>query len=242
MTDYYNDFSNTLSNFKYKHDLSRVFNDLLTISICSFHQVNLESQLQKQDEENEDLYLNTIKPYPKEDLHAFGQALGILQLNVLKDPYSDILGEYFMQHITRGQNGQYFTPDPICEMMAKMSTDQNKGKRILDPACGSGRMLLNTAKCNHRNYFFGADNTDTCAKMSVLNFFLNGMTGEVAWMNSLTMEWYGGWKINEGHLGILPISKEHSSIWNKPTQTKVKPSSQAVFPKSPLGGQQLSFF
>ena len=37
--------------------------------------------------------------------------------------------------------------------------EEKEGKRILDPACGSGRMLLSYAKQNHKNHFFGAYNS-----------------------------------------------------------------------------------
>jgi len=242
LTDYFNKFTKTLEPLGRKYDLAKVFNDLLTTSICSFHRTNIQSRLQEKDETNEALYMETIKPYKREDLNAFGEALGILQLNVLDNPYSDVLGEFFMQYITKGQNGQYFTPEPVCEFMARMQMDnlKDEGNRILDPACGSGLMLLSAAKINHCNYFFGADNNSTCAKMAALNFFLNGLNGEVAWMNSLSMEWFGGWHINTNGLGIIPIEKEQSMIWTeapkgepksnqgkkKIRKTKIEPAQQ----------------
>ena len=217
MTHRYSEFVKPLFMLGRRHDLSRIFNDLLTMSICSFNRTNVQSLLQEQDEASEALYMETIKPYKRDDLNSFAEAVGILQLNVLDDPYSDILGEFFMEHITKGQNGQYFTPTPVCEMMAQMNLENSdvEGSRILDPACGSGRMLLSAAKLHYRNYFFGVDNSNTCAKMATLNFFLNGLQGEVAWMNSLTMEWYGGWHINRHGLGIAPIEKEQSEIWSE---------------------------
>lgn len=228
MTCQYSEFSETLLTLGRRYDLSRVFNDLLTIGICSFHSTNIQSRLQDKDETNEALYLETIKPYKRDDLNGFGKAMGFLQLNVLDDPYSDILGDFFMEHITKGQNGQYFTPNHICDLNAQMTiTANDEGKRILDPACGSGRMLLSAAKLNYRNYFFGADNTNTCAKMATLNFFLNGLQGEVAWMDSLSMEWFGGWRINTRGLGINPIEKEQSRIWSEAPKIKTKPKTPA---------------
>lgn len=242
MTDHYKELSKSLTSLSRRYELSKVFNDLLTVSICAFHRTNIQTSLSQKDEKNEALYMETIKPYSREDLNTFAQALSILQLNVLESPYSDILGEFFMEHITKGQNGQYFTPPHICDMMAQMQCSDNEaGKRVLDPACGSGRMLLSTAKLNHRNYFFGADSSNTCAKMATLNFFLNGLNGEVAWMNSLTMEWYGGWHINTNGLGIIPIEKERSMIWTeapKHETAKTKFSNKA---KSEIANQLTLF-
>lgn len=238
MNKHYDEFTRPLTALSRKYDLAKVFNDLLIIGICTFHKTNIQSRLQEQDKDNEALYLETIKPYKKEDLDHFAHAVGMLQLNVLDHPYSDILGEFFMQNITRGQNnGQYFTPEPVCDMMAKMLGihPEDEGKNVLDPACGSARMLLSCARLNYKNYFFGADNSNTCAKMATLNFFLNGLKGEVSWMNSLTMEWYGGWHINMDGLGIVPITKEQSLIWKEVTESNSgEPATDMDIPPSQL--------
>lgn len=55
--------------------------------------------------------------------------------------------------------------------------------------------------------------------MATLNFFINGLNGEVAWMNCLSMEWYGGWSINQNGIGIVPITKEQSKIWSEAPKT-----------------------
>lgn len=244
MTNHFNELSKTLNQLGRRYDLAKVFNDLLTISICSFHRTNIQSRLQEKDAENEKLYMETIKSYDSEDLNILGQALGILQLNVLDNPYSDILGEYFMCFITKGQNGQYFTPEPVCKMMASIqgADPEAEGNRVLDPACGSGRMLLSYAETSYRNYFFGADNSNTCAKMATLNFFLNGLNGEVAWMNSLSMEWFGGWHINTNGLGIIPIEKEQSKIWTEAPRPKAAKSEISPAKNSGAPAQQLSLF
>lgn len=235
MKHFFNDFSKIMHGMSRQHDLSKVFNDLLTVSICTFHRINIQSRLQNKDEANEALYIQTIKSYDLKQLDDFAKAIGTLQLNAAQNPYSDILGEFFMQDITKGRNGQYFTPEPICDMMAKIQINDCKdefNKRVLDPACGSGRMLLSGAKLNPKNYFFGADNSNTCAKMATLNFFMNGLRGEIAWMNSLSMEFYGGWQINMNGIGIVPIEAEQSQIWVKPPLRKDRnetPQQQLTF-------------
>lgn len=229
MTNHFNELSKQINSLGHRYDRSKVFNDFLIICICTFHHINTQSRLTETDEVNEKIYLETIQAYKKEDLAVFSQMLTIIQLNVLDSPYSDILGEYFMQEITKGQNGQYFTPEEVCEFMALLQfaeKDTVQGQRVLDPACGSGRMQLAFAKHKPDNYFFGADNTITCARMAALNFFLNGLRGEVAWMDSLKMEFYGGWHINTKGIGILPIEKEQSIIWKKPPEPKAQDMEQ----------------
>ncbi len=241
MTNHFNELSKQLNSLGHRYDRGKVFNDFLILCICTFHHINIQSRLTEKDETNEKIYMDTIQAYKKEDLDVFSQMLATLQLNVLDNPYFDILGEYFMQEITKGQNGQYFTPEDICEFMALLQFAKKEtvqGQRVLDPACGSGRMLLAFARHKPDNYFYGADNTITCARMAALNFFLNGLRGEVAWMDSLKMEFYGGWRINMSGIGILPIEKEQSVIWNKPPE----PKTPASRPAESGQGSQLTFF
>jgi len=218
MTNHFNEITKLFDKISRRHNLSSVFNDFLTLAICSYHHTNIQSRLTITDPDNEKLYLQTIKKYSRDEIDCFPKILGELHLKIQDDPYSDILGEYFTLNITRGENGQYFTPEPICTLMTQLQGEQGsiKDKTILDPTCGSGRMLLAFAKANPNNYFYGADVSNTCAKMTTVNFFLNGLKGEVAWMNTLSMEFYGGWHINTEGIGIIPIDKEQSQIWTHP--------------------------
>ena len=111
--------------------------------------------------------------------------------------FYDALGDIFMELLSYGKNGQFFTPQPICDMMAQLTygEDLEEGKSVNDPACGSGRTLLAIAKLQRRLKFYGADVDLTCCKMTVLNMLVNSMPGEVAWMNTLTMEHYRSWHI-----------------------------------------------
>ncbi len=242
---HYKSFTKEIEILSRRHGRSSIFDDFLTLSLCSLHQINLSSKLQEKDDENEVIYFETIKPYSKDELLVFGKLLGILQACVYDQPYSDLIGEYFTNHITRGQNGQYFTPDPVCEMMARFhgAGHQTTGKRVYDPACGSGRLLLNFAKFAPDNYFYANDISYTCAKMSALNFMLNGLRGEVAWMNSLSMEFNSAWKINTPTLGVLPIDKKLSEIWYDASNKEVKkPNTVHPEERTIILGDQLSLF
>ena len=145
MANYFNELSKLLYSLGRKHGLSRAFNDLLTVSICSYHPVNIENMRSgiafedfKKDTTNEELYFKTIEPYSKEELNQLAKTIGNLQLHNAKQPYNDFLGDFFTADITKGHNGQFFTPDSICTLMAQMTMPEKiSSKRILDPACGS---------------------------------------------------------------------------------------------------------
>lgn len=114
----------------------------------------------------------------------------------ISEGFEDPLGELYMLAISNGHSGQYFTPTPICNMMAAINIGDNSypGQTVYDPACGSGRMLLAAAKINRHMRFYGADLDLTCCKMSLVNMMLNSLTGEIAHMNTLSNEFYTGFK------------------------------------------------
>ena len=118
--DHYREFCKVIEMLGRCYDMASVFDDFLTIALCSMHQVNIASRCQEKDPDNEKLYLDAIKPYDREELTQFAKLLSLVQLSVYDEPYSDLLGQYFTKHITRGANGQYFTPEPVCELMVML--------------------------------------------------------------------------------------------------------------------------
>jgi type I restriction-modification system DNA methylase subunit len=131
------------------------------------------------------------------------------------DYFHDSLGDYFMENLSHGKNGQFFTPTNITDMMALMTggTDLKDGQTVCDPACGSGRTLLSIAKINRKLKFYGSDVDLTCVKMCAVNMFVNSMEGEVAWMNTLTMEHWKSYHIKNVFIGFgyFPFLSESSA-------------------------------
>lgn len=168
--------------------------------------------------------------------------------------FSDPIGELFMQAISNGHNGQYFTPEPICDMMSAMSIGENAslGQTVADCACGSGRILLSAAKINRHLKLYGADLDITCCKMALLNMLLNSLTGEIAHMNSLSNEFYRGFKVDtvlvDGY--HMPYYREfteaaQSQIWLKPlkeTAPKFVKPFEPVRYTTPMTGTQGQLF
>lgn len=111
------------------------------------------------------------------------------------EEYEDILGEFFMRNVTMGKNGQYFTPEPVCRLMAKITSGNDEGKTVDDCCCGSGRMLLAHA-CNSKNphskTYYANDIDLICVKMCLLNLLLNSLSGVVTCGNGLVPIWDEG--------------------------------------------------
>ena len=121
MRDHFKELSKQLDPLGRKHGLSQVFNDLVSMSVCSYHRVNIQSGCTQKDEPNEKLYLSISKTYNRNELNTFAKAMGELTRAAHDHPYSDILGRYFTENVTNGHNGQFFTPEPICDLMAQLT-------------------------------------------------------------------------------------------------------------------------
>jgi hypothetical protein len=211
-------FSQYMQQLAGRNSISHVFSDFLEISVCALSLRALETR-----------YLEIVGRYEKHEVNLMADAFAalVMEMDNNGEGLRDILGDFFMEHISHGHNGQFFTPEPICEMMARMTNPVEPGSRILDCACGSGRTLLAAAKVNRNASFYGADVDRNCAMICLINFCLNGMLGEVAWMNSLSNEYFGAWQIQLHPTGgvpyIVPITEAESVIVLKMPAQKATP-------------------
>ena len=148
-----------------------------------------------------------------------------------------------MEYLSHGHNGQFFTPEPICEMMARILNPAGYRERVADCCCGSGRILLAAAKISRNLLFFGANIDRTCAMMCVINLCLNGLLGEVCWMDTLMNRFYAGWRIElhpeHGVPYIMEISETESYMVLKLPEKKHEIIGKQVETKG--ASQQLLF-
>jgi type I restriction-modification system DNA methylase subunit len=230
--------------YAYGNSLHNAFTELLDWTLLPFKKYDTSEQQHQA--------LESYKSHPKvEELVNLVTLIGDLSKD-FKDP----LGELYMQAISNSHNGQYFTPTPVCEMISAMTinADPEKIETILDPACGSGRMLLAAAKINRNNEFYGAELDSTCCKMALINMLLNSLKGEIAHMNSLSNEFFTGYKVNTTLINgyHMPYytefnTRETSYIWFKPNQKVVskqhlKTPFKPVSTSQPMNGIQGSLF
>lgn len=193
-------FSDILEKLAYSHNRSNVFDDFLQMAVCA---LSLGTQ--------EELYFKTIKKYEAIDLQKFAEAFALLvaEMDNEGEGLRDCLGDYFQEFISGGHNGQFFTPSPLCEMMAKITIPESSeaGETVADCACGSGRTLLAAAKQNRFLNFNAADVSLTCCLMTLINLCLNNLEGIVSWMDSLSLKIWGQWVIEKNYLGVCVIHK-----------------------------------
>jgi type I restriction-modification system DNA methylase subunit len=239
-----NTFAKTILKIGYRFSLSKVFDDFLTMAIacCSINPLTKLSNY-------EDEYLETISYYKDSELrfefsNAHASLIVEMEERLGSSLGNDILGEFFEQHISNSRNGQFFTPYPICEFMASVihtdvvvDGDYGKPLRILDPSCGSGRMLMASYKRNknmHEYYWIDIDRI--CVKMTALNLFLNGIwDSEVMCANALSPDdFVCSYRISFLPFGIFKITeKEKSKLWwmhknSFPIRVKKEPLSSGI--------------
>lgn len=105
-------------------------------------------------------------------------------------------------------------------------SENEKPLNILDPACGSGRMLLAASRTLGReNHFYGIDIDEQCAQMTALNLFFNGLfKSEVMWGDALNASNFNiSYKIPFLPLGVFrTYEKEKSLPWQMQNNSIVR--------------------
>jgi len=175
-------------------DRSRIFNDWLDIMLYAFQldDENYFKVIHKYKDEN---------PIEKRNIDIFADMTGLLMLG-MKETDADLLGDFFQCQITFGENGQYFTPQNICDFMAKIVSGKKEQPMVNDCACGSGRMLLAYNKLNPDAYFIGQDLDIRCVKMCALNCLFFNMNATIQCVNTLSNDKpFRVWKTQKSYLG-----------------------------------------
>ena len=157
----------------------QIFDDFLTMAVCALAGGTREEE-----------YLQVVKPYcegqqGKRSVDRLATLFADV-VRIMDETRADLLGDIFQGAITRGQHGQFFTPDPICELMARLADHDEPGKTVCDPCCGSGRILLAAAEIDRNRFFVGQDTDLRCVKITAINLALWNLYGRVIWGNSLT--------------------------------------------------------
>src|SRR5258706_5350759 len=139
------DFRKILERLSHRHDTRKVFDAFTRFSACA---------LAAQTREPE--YLEEAKRWEKPDLELFAEAFGALVLEMEARPFEDLIGGRYMEFAlsSKGQqwNGEFHTPKPICDLMARMTLGDMESMpaegpiTICEPACGAGAMILSVGQ------------------------------------------------------------------------------------------------
>lgn len=229
----------SLNELMYRHS-SHAFDDLLTFCICVCAQETMEDE-----------YHETRRRYQPDEIEKFAHAMAELWMDysehVLPDGgWYDGLGRWFEANtgkFGRDALGQFFTPEPICEMMARILHSDALPERMMEPACGSGRFVLAFSRQSPAHQYTKFHCTDVdhrCVKMCVLNMVMHGLSGYVTWGDTLSMEKWRMYHVRSplmgGGIRLIPIPKDEPKVLKPITfqQSERKNEAEQAFTQGTL--------
>lgn len=129
--------------------------------------------------------------YQELDNAVLGQLLRTLNPEELKHVSGDVFGriyEYFLTQFADQKahdGGEFFTPVSLVSLIANV-LDPSKGV-VLDPACGSGGMFVQSARVVQRHHekptekltFYGLEKNATTIRLAKMNLAVHGLEGNI---------------------------------------------------------------
>jgi type I restriction enzyme M protein len=121
-------------------------------------------------------------------LRSVNSILGDIEGDAFGKVYEYFLGKFASAEGAKG--GEYFTPTPIVRLIVEIIEPFN-GK-ILDPACGSGGMFVQSARFidEHRNgnggrlSIYGQERVEETLRLCKMNLAVHGLEGQISQSNS----------------------------------------------------------
>ena len=121
-------------------------------------------------------------------LRSINSMLGTIQGDGFGKVYEYFLGKFAIAEGQKG--GEYFTPTSIVRLIVEIIEPFN-GK-ILDPACGSGGMFVQSARFveEHRNgskgrlSIYGQERVEETLKLCTMNLAVHGLEGQISQSNA----------------------------------------------------------
>ena len=129
--------------------------------------------------------------YQELDNDVIGQLLRTLNPEELKRVFGDVFGriyEYFLTQFADQKahdGGEFFTPISLVSLIANVLEPESG--IVLDPACGSGGMFVQSARFVERRHenpvdrltFFGLEKNATTIRLAKMNLAVHGLEGNI---------------------------------------------------------------
>ncbi|HZT35028.1 MAG TPA: N-6 DNA methylase, partial [Nitrososphaera sp.] len=261
--DHQKELVKLLSGLAGRHSHWKVFTDFCEMSaIALSNAVDLAPR-----EKREARYLQIVKSYKSEELDMLARGLAHLTL-ALERGFSDVLGRTFHDlELHNKWAGQFFTPDDVCRMMARMTigdTEELKARiaargfvTTQEPAVGSGAMVIALAEAmydagiNYQQHLHvtAIDVDLKCVHMAYAQLSLLHIPAVIIHGNTLAVEEYDHWytpaHIMDGWRWKLlrreAIEEAHAII-AAPTKSEAAPVEKSPDEKPDLPRGQLKLF
>ena len=148
--DHIKELKSLITGISRRHDTFQVFRDFAAMAAISLSNAVDLAQAPSREAE----YTQIIKRYSRDELAHFPKMLAALTC-ALEDDMADILGRLFHElELASKWTGQFFTPDCVCRMMAKMNLggdaraiiEERGYLRASEPCVGAGAMVIALAR------------------------------------------------------------------------------------------------
>jgi type I restriction-modification system DNA methylase subunit len=187
-----------------RHDRRMVFRDFVTMSAVALSKADL-----RQAEAREELYMQTVRKYSREEATTISHMFAELQEALHVSP-RDILGEIYMQlELGNSRMGQFFTPHHICQLMADITMSDDIVEKVArhgfvtvnEPASGSGATVIAMMLAMQERglsyqrhvHVIATDLDSTAAMMAYVQLSLMHVPAVIVHGNTLTLEEYSHW-------------------------------------------------
>lgn len=203
-----NKFEKIFDKLSSQHEPNRIFDEFLDycIDINLFTTINQNLDFQGREKD----YFEMFQEWVKITNTALNNPTK--EINSSKNGWYDYLGIFYENIVQTkykaGARGQFFTPADVCQVMTEIILDEDQNytdKLVNDCCCGSGRFLLAGHSLMPGAIMIGSDLDDVACKMTVLNFYIHGVRGSVLHMNTLTLECFQCWRVNNYLNYGLPV-------------------------------------
>src|SRR5690606_36124259 len=162
----------------------------------------LDNAMKLIETENEDLVGVLPRIYrstnlPVENLASLIEIFSRDTFSSSSDDAVDVLGrvfEYFIGNFASSEGsrgGQFFTPSSIVELLVAMLEPESG--TILDPACGSGGMFVQSQRYAKNKYalsFYGQESVDLTVRLGKMNVLMHGINADIRLGDSLLNDQY----------------------------------------------------
>ena len=95
-------------------------------------------------------------------------------IDILGDAYEYMIGQFAAGAGKKA--GEFYTPQEVSEILSEIViTGKNRLKSVQDPTCGSGSLLLRTARGGNADTIFGQEKNPTTFNLCRMNMLLHGI-------------------------------------------------------------------
>lgn len=95
-------------------------------------------------------------------------------IDILGDAYEYMIGQFAAGAGKKA--GEFYTPQEVSQILSEIViTGKNRLKTVYDPTCGSGSLLLRTAREGNADAIFGQEKNPTTFNLCRMNMLLHGV-------------------------------------------------------------------